>query len=313
METLLVAGIETIVGANLAARMADQYQVIGLSFGRAVQIAGCETSVCPSEELDSVRHSLASVRPTRLVYCGPAAQSSWQPAHTRRSIDRVARNARHWASGACEFGCALTYISSDAVLTGPWMFHTEQSDSFCTSAEATSLRNAEQEVARLCPDALIVRTNAFGWSPGAEGEGWIEELLQSLERQSADPADGIRHAAPILATELARTLQLAHRERLTGLYHIAGAERVSPARFLARLAEQFHLPVPQPRMTASLAERATGFGCGETSLHTRRIRRALGTAMPLLADGLAGLYEQHLDGYRARLHESRTPIRDRVA
>ena len=81
-----------------------------------------------------------------------------------------------WIDAAHEAGCRLTLISSDAIFTGPWMFHAENSHSLCTSTEASLLKQIEQHAADKSADALIVRTHAIGWQPGS-GHGWLETLL----------------------------------------------------------------------------------------------------------------------------------------
>ena len=105
----------------------------------------------------------------------------------------------------------------------------------------------------------------------------------------------------MLASDLADILQKSWESGLVGIHHIAGAERVSPRKFAMRLAGHFRLPTPSSPIAGSLADRTTGFGCGETSLQTRKIRRALGIPLPLLDESLDRLYQQHLSGYRARL------------
>ena len=60
MDKILVAGIDTVVGANLAAWLANRFHVVGLSWSDPISIAGCETAVCdksPAEAdtIDTVR------------------------------------------------------------------------------------------------------------------------------------------------------------------------------------------------------------------------------------------------------------------
>ncbi len=50
MEQLLIAGIDSVVGANLAAHLADQYRVLGISGTVPVSIDGCETAVAPADD-----------------------------------------------------------------------------------------------------------------------------------------------------------------------------------------------------------------------------------------------------------------------
>jgi hypothetical protein len=77
VDKLLVAGIDTVVGANLAAWLANRYRVVGLSFSEPIQIAGCETAACPIDSAEAAHRWIASERPQWVVYCGPAARSTW--------------------------------------------------------------------------------------------------------------------------------------------------------------------------------------------------------------------------------------------
>ena len=286
MDSKLVVGTDTVVGSNLAAHWtACGWSVVGLD-SSAIDIEFAPTA------LDEARRQMAAVNPSVVVYCGAASESAWSSP----AIDSAAEaHLRIWARAARDAGCRFIYLSSDAVFTGPWLFHAEESQQFCPSLESARLRAMEELVERVVPEALIVRTNAFGWSP--DGEGWLEVLLNDLE-DGTPPVDPIRHATPILATDLAGILARAHEEELTGVLHIAGAERVSYATFVRQLATQFERPIPAIAPVGSLAAAATGFGRGETSLRTRRARNVLNLSMPMLRDGLARLDAQHRDGFR---------------
>ena len=128
-----------------------------------------------------------------------------------------------------------------------------------------------------------MRTNAYGWSPESAGRCWISETLADLKSHSAGPFDHLRYATPILTTDLTEILEQAWQNNLHGIYHVTGAERVNPNQFVEHLANEFGLPVPQPVNGNALSGRPTGFGRGETSLHTSKIRKDLNIAMPMLA------------------------------
>jgi dTDP-4-dehydrorhamnose reductase len=165
------------------------------------------------------------------------------------------------------------------------------------------------------PDSLVVRTNAFGWSPlgDSDPQPWLEGLINRLQLGQRPRLDCLRHASPILATDLALVLTKAWRCGLTGPYHIAGAERVNPLQFARRLAHQFALPFVADSEAEALTDRVQGFGRGETSLQTRKVRRALGIGLPLVSEGIQRLYEQHLGGHRDRLRGRTATTEARVA
>jgi dTDP-4-dehydrorhamnose reductase len=163
------------------------------------------------------------------------------------------------------------------------------------------------------PRTLVVRTNVFGWSPLPQAPGLVERLLSQGEDDTALPLDCVRHATPILATDLVEILEQAYGRRLQGVYHIGGAERVNPARFGALLAAQFNCRYTLPAQAAALAERRMEFGGGETSLQGRKIRNELDLALPLLREGLGRLYAQSLNGFRDRFEQSSAAVQDMVA
>ncbi|MFV0444328.1 MAG: sugar nucleotide-binding protein [Planctomycetaceae bacterium] len=309
MESFLVVGAETVVGANLSAWLAEQHPgavVTALSETAELGITGCVAHRGDVTSSEGAHHWVTQLTPAHVILCGPASRSSWELSD--RDIDGSAVLQAHaWAVAAREAGARFTYISSDAVFTGPWMFHEEDGSGRCDSATAGRLREAEQQVLAACPEALIIRTNAFGWSPRGE-QGWLEQRLQEIRTRRLADQDFVRHATPILATDLAGILNRAWTEGLSGVHHIAGAERISPLRFVQRLAEQYQLPWLSIRRSEALQERAAGFGAGECSLQTKRIRKAICVAMPMLTEGLTRLVEQDQSGFRASLTGSTSQI-----
>ncbi len=294
MRTTLIVGVETIAGAHIAAVLAEQSEVIGLTEAPTLSLPHCRTIQASLDGADASSW-IADLQPATVILCGPAACSAWDPRTNGRINEHMTQQASAWAAAASEHGCSFVYISSDAVFTGPWMFHEEESLSVCASREAALLRDGERQVVQQCPEALIVRTNTYGWAPESTAPGWIEQILADLDRRSLQQYDFIRHGTPILASDLADILSRAIDEGLQGLYHVAGAERVNPLQFAQRLADHFELPwLAVRRSEEALVDPAVGFGAGETSLQTKRIRKALCVAMPMLSEGLRRLHEQQL-------------------
>ena len=314
MDRILVVGAETVVGANVAEYCAEQLDGTSVDTlsTESVAIAGCESHCGAATTPAEIRRWLELLTPKRVVLCGPEARSSWEIDGSEIDAEKTVGQAAAWASASSETGTGLTFISSDAVFTGPWMFHEEESTGRCDSDGADAIRQAEEQVLSACPEALVIRTNAFGWSPLGDS-GWIEQRLYQLRTQRLADQDCVRHATPILATDLAGIMVRAWGEGLSGVHHVAGAERISPLRFVQRLAEHYHLPWLSLRRCEALQERATGFGAGECSLQTKRIRKAVCVAMPMISESLTRLAEQEAAGWRSKLCCTDENRRDRVA
>lgn len=311
MDNILVVGVETVVGANLAAALSGQAGVTGISPVAGIAIEGCPVHGIEAASTEQAGGVIADSRANQVVYCGPAARSSWEPG-AAECDESLIETAGLWAQAAQQQGCRFTMISSDGVFTGPWMFHEEEGSSHCSSAAAAIIRAAEAAVCGNCPEALVVRTNAFGWSPLGD-RGWIEQRLAEVRTRRLADQDCIRHATPILATDLAGILTRAWTEQLAGTYHIAGAERINPLKFVQRLAERFELPWLSIQRGEPLQELAVGFGAGECSLQTKKLRKALCVAMPMLTEGLDRLADQDASGFRARLTGRSVARQERAA
>lgn len=313
MDKLLVAGINTVVGANLAAWLANRFEVVGLSWGDPISIAGCETAVCDGESPEGAHHWIASERPQWVVYCGPAANSCWEEKTASRLRPQTVAVAGAWARAAEEFDCELTVVSSDAAFTGPWMFHRENGTCFCGSTPARIIRMIEKEVTDVCSNTLLVRTNVFGWAPTEATAGLVETVLSMLQDGQPLPLDCMRHGTPILATDFADVLERAYQQRLHGLFHLAGGERINPFRFACLLASQFGLSASTLVAMEASAEARRDFAGGETSLQTHRIRKVLEMPLPLIREGLSRLHEQDTSGYRDRFNVAPALIPEKVA
>jgi dTDP-4-dehydrorhamnose reductase len=185
------------------------------------------------------------------------------------------------------------------------MFHDEDSpapgrDVFSRGAMAVERVLEDTET-------LVVRTHAYGWSPRDDESSFAEQVWRSIAEGVPCEADPDAYATPILAADLAERLHRAFERKLHGVYHIAGAERVSAARFAAELASLAGLPLPDGLFGAATPGLPASESLRETSLNTHRAQRDLASSMPLLRQGLAGLLAQLRDGTRERLR-GRRPV-----
>ena len=146
MKTFLIVGVDTVVGANLAASWSEQARVIGLSSGSKFQWPGCTHAILERSSVEGLRQCLQQMRATHVIFCGAAARSTWEPA----GPSFANTDAELWAAAVAQEQRHFTMISSDAVYTGPWMFHDENCAAVCASKEAAEIRHLETRVREVC-------------------------------------------------------------------------------------------------------------------------------------------------------------------
>ena len=295
MNKLVIVGVDTVVGANLAVALADRWEVVGLGGHRLRTLSGVRLRTPDDSRWQDTLALVGDEHPDCIIHCPQSLRSSWDSSPSLAADADEVRLADYLGRLADLLGARLAMISTDAVFAGPRMFHDEQSTEFATGPLARHARELETRVLQH-PGTLVVRTCAYGWSAAGTPPDWAEQIWQGLNRGAAPALDGARYATPILATDLADLLQRAYRLRLAGLLHVTGAERTNGFRFACELAMALGLAPP-----ARLSRADSQSVVAESSLGTRKACRALESPMPLLREGLCRFAEQLHAGWRERL------------
>jgi dTDP-4-dehydrorhamnose reductase len=301
VDRLLVSGIDSLAGGNLALALADRCEVLGLA-AAGLEAQGVRTARLETQEPDEIAAFVDDWQPHWIVHCGPLSSSSWDPAPRAEEAEREPAVVARLAEAAERTGARLTVVSSDAVFCGPRMFHDESSAAASPAPRARWVLDMERVLQKR--EALVVRTHVYGWSFAAEATGFAELACDALaSRAPLAPAmvDGQRHATPILATDLAELLWRANESRLSGLYHLAGCERTSPHRFVVELAAA--MGTEPPGRTIGDAARPAAWH-EETSLSSKLARRMLAAATPSVREGIERFVEQARNGWRAKWRRS---------
>lgn len=298
MNTVLIVGVDSVAGANCAVVFGDKFRVVGLAQRAGVRIEDCEVRTQSRHDAASVRQVMQQEQPQWVVFCGAAAQSSWDLKATD-GIDDAA--AIQWAQAAQQAGADFTMVSSDAVFTGPWVSHHEADESYCQTPRACHIRDVEDAVFTAHPEALVVRTNVFGWSALPRPTGFVEQVLASFEQDLSLEIDFVRHGSPLLASDFAEMLLTAHENEVCGVLHLSGGERVNPYQVVELLAEAADLAPPEMPTLTTLAAPITGFGLGETTLNCALARQLIGIQPPRIDDSIRSLMAQRVNGYCDKL------------
>jgi dTDP-4-dehydrorhamnose reductase len=207
-DKLLIVGIDTLAGSNIALTLADRCEIVGLSGRRGFALEGCRTlhdsrpRLEPQLAREHVFVSIVAERPRWIVYCGPRAYSSWDERTAAEASGSGSAMSGATAFGemtfdatqestllaaACraakECSAKLAFISTDAACSGPQMFQGENlaAERSAARIQRNSVCNSAQEMERqlAAHEALILRTHLYGWS--AMGESYAENLWMTLE------------------------------------------------------------------------------------------------------------------------------------
>ena len=132
----------------------------------------------------------------------------------------------------------FVYISTDSVYNGKYSNHSEFESTLPSNYYALTKLEGEMRAQKRNPNAVIIRTNIFGFQK-QNGTSLADWALRNLSRHL--PIDGFADVFfnPIYTKQLARLIHRLIELDFKGLLNIGSDSIVSKYDFLVRLCEQF--------------------------------------------------------------------------
>jgi len=234
-------------------------------------------------DFDAVRTQFQKDRPQLIIHCAAVtvvAEAHANPGLARRvNVDVTQRLAELAAE------IQFIFFSSDLVFDGRKGNYLE-TDPVNPIHSYGETKVAAEQIVLANPRHLVVRTSINGGISRAGNRGFNEQLRLAWKtgRQMTLFTDEFR--CPIFAGETARAVWELALQNRAGLFHVAGAERLSRwqiGQFLARRWPEFN-PDIQP---GSAKDFPGPPRAPDTSLNISRVQRVLSKPLPGLGEWLA--------------------------
>jgi dTDP-4-dehydrorhamnose reductase len=296
----MVTGASGLLGANLVLEALDLHEVIAVSHRHRLDLPGVEAHRADLTDGSSARALMAEAAPQWVVHCAAATDldaCEMDPVMARRVNRDMAGEV---AAAAAAHRAAFVYISTDAVFDGRQGNYDETADPNPVSVYGRSKLEGEQAVLTAHPQALVVRTNIYGWNAQSK-QSLAEWFLQRCQTGIRSSGWTDVWSTPILVNDLARILLRLLAAGKAGVYHVAGATCLSKYEFGRRVAEAFDLDaslieaasVPQAGLAAPRARRLC--------LRGQKVESVLGAPLPTVEEGLGRFRRMQQDGWLERL------------
>lgn len=188
-------------------------------------------------------------------------------------------------ANACDrLGISLVHISTDHLFSGHVANVCETHPLFPVNVYARTKAEAELRVQQACPRALVVRTNFYGWGTSYR-RSFSDTILAALRAGHELTLFQDVFYTPILCEALVETVHRLLERKASGVFHVAGDERISKYDFGLRVAEQFNLN-PGAIKAGNIVDR------DDLVRRPREMSLSNEKARGLLGSGLGGVDEQ---------------------
>lgn len=297
---VLITGGSGLLALNWALAIRDGMTAILGLHRRGVALGRVENHALDLESVEELVRSLEHIRPDIVIHT--AGMTSVERCESEPQLARHinADLPENVAQACARTGVALAHISTDHLFSGAEMLVGETHPVSPVNTYGRTKALAEERVLDACPQALVIRTNFFGWGTGYR-QSFSDVVLNGLRSGRKLTLFGDVFYTPILAEAVALAVHELIDRKAGGIFNVVSDDRISKYEFGKRLADQFGLDnrlIRQGQIAdrASLVRRPL-----DMSLSNRKISDVLGHGLGGVVEHIARLHQQEQVGQAREL------------
>lgn len=291
MCDIIVTGASGFLGAHIMRLcLAQGRDALGLVNAHPLPVPG-RSVVLDIADTRALMDLVRTERPTAIIHAGALTSPDYCEVHPEEadSVNVSATGALAMAAFAVD--AHLAFISTDLVFNGRKGMYREEDAPSPINHYARTKAQAEHLVRAASPDFAVIRPSFIYGEPLADNHSsFSHALIRNLRDGLVTPVFHDQYRSPIEAGVLAVAALEVSDERLSGIWHIAGPQRVSRADFARLLADVAGLD-PSPLREVSMDDVVLPAARPrDVSLDTTKCKRNLKTPVPGLRSSLESLY-----------------------
>jgi len=239
-KKVLITGGSGLLAVNWALSIRDNYSVVLLLHNRKISMQGVDTEVASLNSSVQCCTILEKHKPDVVIHTAgltsiERCEQDPELAH-KVNVDL----AENIAVACNEMNIKLIHISTDHLFSGDNQMAYEDNRVEPVNNYAKTKHQGELKVQESCKDALIVRTNFFGW--GTKYRQSFSDFILNRLREN-QPVDLFLDVffTPILIGELVKKVHQLIDLDANGVFNVVGKERLSKFDFGVKLAKCFKL------------------------------------------------------------------------
>jgi dTDP-4-dehydrorhamnose reductase len=298
-KKMLITGVSGLLGNNLAYYFRKKFNILGLYLTHPFVIEGIQIQIADLLSERSFKSIVHNFNPDILIHC--ASLTNVDFCETNHELtDRVnIMGTRVVVESVKETHTKLVYISSDSVYDGGKGDFQEADPVNPQNYYGLSKYKGELEVFKKS-GTLIMRTNFFGWNI-QEKYSIAEWILNELSNKKQ--IKGFRDAffTSIYTFDLAKILDIAIQQDLTGLFNCGSSTSLSKYEFALHIADCFNLDkdLIQPSSIADFDFRAKR---GKNlTLNVSKLEKILEQKLPTITESIEAFYRDFESGLPAKI------------
>ena len=287
MKKLLITGASGFLGWNLCQKAKQEWEVFATYFSHAVEIAGVTLLKVDLRDFKTLKSLFAEIQPAAVIHTAAQSKPDFCQNYPEESYPINVTASLNIAGLCADRSIPCAFTSTDLVFNGLNPPYRETDPVSPISYYGEQKVMAEQGILERYPKTAICRMPLmFGIAPPT-ASSFIQPFIKALREGQEQRLFTDEFRTPVSGSTAAGGLLLA-LEKIEGMLHLGGKERVSRYQFGCLLAQilklpqeklktsrQKDMPMAAPRSPDVSLDSSKAFALGYQPLSVRKELEAL--------------------------------------
>ncbi len=237
---IVITGGSGILATNWAYLMRQQAQICLFTHRHIVNISQVESKQVSLDDINVLKKALNDWEAELVIHT--AGLTNVDECERNPELARVVNVdiAANVARAAKDLGIRLVHISTDHLFQGDKPLVDENEPPNPINIYGKTKLEAEQRVLGYHPDALVVRTNFYGWGH-THRRSFSDWIIRTLSNGQKTTVFHDVYYTPILIDDLVIATHRLVNKCVSGILNIVASERISKYEFALAIADEFEL------------------------------------------------------------------------
>jgi len=295
MSPIFITGGSGLLALNWAYLMRDRDLVILGLHRRKVFLGGVRQVRVNLTSANELSHFLKYANIRTLIHTAGLTSVEECEMYPTLAHQLNVSLASNIAKVCAELSIKLIHVSTDHLFLGNEAFLREEQVISPINEYGKTKGLAELEVLKHNPNALIIRTNFYGWGTSYR-RSFSDFIIDSLRRDGSIALFEDVFFTPISIEFLVGAVTELTNLGVAGVVNVVGDQRLSKFEFGRLVAEIFNLPIMGVTPSMLSKQRHLVQRPADMSLSNAKIVSLLGRRMGTVRDHLIGLRQQSITG-----------------
>tara|TARA_B110000046_G_scaffold65207_1_gene72683 strand:- start:2990 stop:5056 length:2067 start_codon:yes stop_codon:yes gene_type:complete len=242
MKTVVFTGGSSLLAQSWIKQNYPECYFILALHQRKLEHSKHKTIYLNYDSVDLIAKELHAVKADIVINCiGLTSVESCEeyPELAKQINVEVASNI---ATACLEMKIKLVHISTDHLFDGSTAFADEKVSFSAVNIYGKTKGEGEKAILRSNPNALIIRTNFFGWGPEYKAS-FSDKILKSLENNKSSNLFSDVYYTPISVKTLSEKINILIEKEAKGVFNVCSNERITKYQFGLMIAKAFGYPI----------------------------------------------------------------------